>query len=178
MFYISMSHEVTEVMWLLFYDVSVKVQTGSPERTWDRKRLGSVTRSVSLLDQQDSTWLSPTAAWGPGPCPESSSRPSWADAEVWLRFRSGPIRCHNGIWQPCLRRALGIPSCPGSPMGTCIVFQSRSRTGSGGLPPPTGSAGWNPSTGSGTASWAAGRSSGSWEGSWTCPVKTYYDNKN
>lgn len=45
MFYICMSHEVTEVMWLLFYDVSVKVQTGSPERTWDRKRLGSVSQS-------------------------------------------------------------------------------------------------------------------------------------
>lgn len=133
-------------------------------------------QSVSLRDQQDSPWPSPTVAWGPGPCPESCSRPSSADAEVWLPLGSGPIRYHSDVWPPFLHRDIGIPSCPGCPTGTYIGSRSRSRTCSGALPPPTSSAGRNPSTGSGTASWAAGRSAGSREGSSTCPVKNDHGN--
>lgn len=131
-------------------------------------------QSASLRDQQHSAW--PTVARGPGPCPGSCSRPSSADAEVRLPLGSGPIRYRDDVWPPFLHRDIGTPSCPGCPTGTCIGSQSRSRTGSGALPPPTGSAGWNPSTGSGTVSWAAGRSAGSGEGSSTCPVKIHHDN--
>lgn len=147
---------------------------GSPERTWGRDS----GERVSLLDQQEWTWLSSTAAGEPGPCPESCSRPTGADAEVWLRVRSGPIRCRKDVWPPCLHRGPGLPSCPSSLTGTCIGSRSRSRTGSGAPPPPTGSDGWNRSARSGTARWAAARSAGSWEGSWTCPVKNYYQNNS